>query len=51
MPPVPAFYHLPATVADIVDQTVGRDCSGLTALDRFELDARIVQRWDGGDEG
>ena len=45
MPPVPAFYHLPATVADIVDQTVGR------AHDRFELDARVVQRGDGGDEG
>ena len=45
MPPVPAFYHRPATVADIVDQTVGR------ALDLFELDARVVQRWDGGARG
>jgi 4-hydroxy-3-polyprenylbenzoate decarboxylase len=39
MPPVPAFYHQPKTVDDIVNQTVGR------ALDLFEIDARIVKRW------
>jgi 4-hydroxy-3-polyprenylbenzoate decarboxylase len=38
MPPVPAFYAKPATVQDIVDQTVGR------ALDLFGLDSGI-QRW------
>jgi flavin prenyltransferase len=41
MPPVPAFYSRPKTVADIVDQTVGR------ALDLFDLDARVVHRWSG----
>ena len=40
MPPVPAFYHRPATVDDIVDQTVGR------ALDLFGLDTG-VRRWTG----
>jgi 4-hydroxy-3-polyprenylbenzoate decarboxylase len=45
MPPVPAFYSRPATVQDIVDQTVGR------ALDLFELDAPGTQRWDGGGRG
>lgn len=40
-PPVPAFYHHPRTVDDIVDQTVGR------ALDLFGLDAAAVQRWEG----
>jgi flavin prenyltransferase len=39
MPPVPAFYHLPKTIDDIVNQTVGR------ALDLFDIDAHIVKRW------
>lgn len=39
MPPVPAFYHRPETIDDIVDQTVGR------ALDLFDIDAGIVKRW------
>ena len=38
MPPVPAFYAKPASVQDIVDQTVGR------ALDLFGIDSGI-QRW------
>ncbi|MDO9073862.1 MAG: UbiX family flavin prenyltransferase [Rubrivivax sp.] len=45
MPPVPAFYARPATVMDIVDQTVGR------ALDLFEIDLPGVRRWDGGVRG
>jgi flavin prenyltransferase len=50
MPPVPAFYHKPKTIDDIVNQTVGR------ALDLFDVDAGIVKRWrsaeplPGGDE-
>ncbi|WP_433286576.1 UbiX family flavin prenyltransferase [Pseudonocardia sp. CA-142604] len=39
MPPVPAFYTRPAGVADIVDHSVGR------ALDLFDIDAGVVQRW------
>jgi len=39
MPPMPAFYHRPQTVDDIVDQTVGR------ALDQFGIDTDIVHRW------
>jgi 4-hydroxy-3-polyprenylbenzoate decarboxylase len=39
MPPVPAFYHRPKTIDDIVNQTVGR------ALDQFELDVGVVKRW------
>lgn len=41
MPPVPAFYHRPQTIMDIVDQTIGR------ALDQFEIDVGIVRRWEG----
>ncbi len=41
MPPVPAFYHRPQTIGDLVDQSVGR------ALDLFDLDAGVVRRWTG----
>ena len=41
-PPVPAFYHRPQSVDDIVNQTVGR------VLDLFGLDAGVVRRWEGG---
>lgn len=39
MPPVPAFYHRPQTIDDIVNQTVGR------ALDLFGIDLSLVKRW------
>jgi flavin prenyltransferase len=39
MPPVPAFYHKPKSLDDVVNQTVGR------ALDLFDFDAHIVKRW------
>ncbi len=39
MPPVPAFYHRPKTIDDIVNQTVGR------ALDLFDIDLPLVKRW------
>jgi 4-hydroxy-3-polyprenylbenzoate decarboxylase len=41
MPPVPAFYHGPRTIDDIVDQTVGR------ALDQFRIESPSVRRWTG----
>ena len=41
MPPVPAFYHKPQTIDDIIDQTVGR------ALDQFGIDSPRVRRWNG----
>jgi 4-hydroxy-3-polyprenylbenzoate decarboxylase len=41
MPPVPAFYHHPKTIDDIVDQTVGR------ALDQLGIATSAVQRWAG----
>lgn len=42
-PPAPGFYAAPETVADIVDQSVGR------ALDLFGLDAPITKRWRDGE--
>jgi 4-hydroxy-3-polyprenylbenzoate decarboxylase len=39
VPPVPAFYHRPRTVDDILDQTVGR------CLDLFDIDLGLVKRW------
>jgi flavin prenyltransferase len=38
-PPVPAFYARPQSLAEMIDQTLGR------ALDLFGLDAGIVRRW------
>jgi 4-hydroxy-3-polyprenylbenzoate decarboxylase len=41
MPPVPAFYTHPATLDDVVNQTVAR------ALDLFDIDVGLAQRWTG----
>ena len=43
MPPVPAFYHRPETVEEIVDQTVNRI---LDLLD-IELEDDLFKRWEG----
>ena len=43
-PPMPAFYHRPESVEDIVDQTVNR----LLDLLRIELPEDLFQRWRGG---
>jgi len=39
MPPVPAFYHRPETIEEIVDHSVGR------ALDLFGIDIGVVRLW------
>jgi len=41
MPPLPAFYHRPTTLDDIIDHTVGR------ILDTFGLDHSLAQEWPG----
>lgn len=41
LPPVPSFYHLPKTVDDIVNQTVGK------VLDQFGIDRNLFRRWSG----
>jgi len=40
-PPLPAFYAKPASIEEMVDQSVGR------ALDLFGLDWAPVKRWEG----
>jgi len=39
LPPIPAFYHQPATVMDIVDQSVGK------VLDCMGIEHSLFRRW------
>jgi 4-hydroxy-3-polyprenylbenzoate decarboxylase len=44
VPPMPAFYHKPQTIDDIINQTVNRvlDVAGI------DLPQDLFTRWDGG---
>jgi 4-hydroxy-3-polyprenylbenzoate decarboxylase len=39
-PPVPAFYHRPKSLDDVINQTVTR------ILDQFDIDVKLFHRWD-----
>jgi 4-hydroxy-3-polyprenylbenzoate decarboxylase len=41
MPPLPAFYHKPHSIQDIIDHTVGK------ALDLFRIEHNLFSRWPG----
>lgn len=41
MPPIPSFYNRPASLDDVVNQSVGR------MLDLFDLQNDLVTRWTG----
>lgn len=40
-PPLPAFYHKPKTIQDIIDHTVGK------VLDIFGIEHNLFRRWSG----
>jgi 4-hydroxy-3-polyprenylbenzoate decarboxylase len=46
VPPLPAFYHRPKTLEDIIDQSVNK------ALDQFDLgvELNLFKRWTGNEE-
>ncbi len=39
LPPVPAFYHKPDNLSDIIDHTVGK------VLDQFDIEHNLFDRW------
>ena len=41
LPPMPAFYHRPRTIDDLIQQTVGK------VLDQFGIEHDTFRRWDG----
>jgi flavin prenyltransferase len=41
MPPVPAFYHGPTSIGDLIDHTV------VKALDLFGIHLDVIDRWTG----
>ena len=45
IPPMPAFYHKPETIEDIVDQTIGK------ILDMLRIENNMFRRWEGFAEG
>jgi 4-hydroxy-3-polyprenylbenzoate decarboxylase len=42
LPPIPAFYHRPASIDDLIDQTVGK------ILDFLGVEHDLLKRWEGG---
>ena len=45
MPPVPAFYHRPQNVQELIEQTVGR------VMDLLSIENKLVKRWEGRKNG
>jgi flavin prenyltransferase len=39
LPPMPAFYHGPKTIMDLVHQSIGK------ALDQFDIEHNLFERW------
>jgi polyprenyl P-hydroxybenzoate/phenylacrylic acid decarboxylase-like protein len=45
LPPVPAFYHQPRSIQDLIDHSVGK------ALDALSVSHTLFRRWGGGGAG
>jgi 4-hydroxy-3-polyprenylbenzoate decarboxylase len=43
LPPMPAFYHHPQTIQDVIHQSVGK------ALDQLDIEHDLFRRWSGHD--
>lgn len=43
LPPVPAFYHRPRSIDDLISHTVGK------VLDQFEIEHDAFRRWEGAE--
>lgn len=41
LPPIPAFYHAPKTIDDLINHTVGK------ILDLMDIDHSLYRRWEG----
>ena len=41
VPPIPSFYHMPQTIDDIINQSVGK------VLDYLDIDHNLFKRWEG----
>jgi 4-hydroxy-3-polyprenylbenzoate decarboxylase len=41
LPPIPSFYHMPKTIDDIIDQTIGK------VFDFLGIEHELFNRWDG----
>ena len=40
-PPIPAFYHKPRTIQDLIDHSIGK------VLDLFDIEHQLFERWSG----
>jgi 4-hydroxy-3-polyprenylbenzoate decarboxylase len=45
LPPMPAFYHRPATIMDLIHQSIGK------ALDQVGVEHELFRRWSGHARG
>jgi len=44
-PPIPAFYHRPESLDDVINHTIGK------ILDLFDIEHTLFKRWEGGRRG